>query len=604
MIPLTETDIRQRASAQSWARGLQYFMQGHVVRALWRGHVYTAWVQGSEPEPYRVTVTFSPKGTIASAHCTCPYDWGGDCKHIVAALLYLLHHEEDIERRPPLQELLEGLTREQLVQILLELARYYPEAVAEVVEEAAQAASSQPSPKDEQEDLTAADLARLQSRIKRELRAAAQNFYAAYHEGWDFEEEVSEVLRPALDWVEDFLDEDRPREALTVLEAATQAWKDGCDELGYALRDAMEGFVADESNMERLGELWATALLMADLTPEERQAWAKRLKAWSKTMPGGEALEMAIAAAEQGWDYPPLVAAMQGHITGQGAWEGEVPYFADNLTRIRLEILERQGRVQEYLNLAQAEGQHHFYVRMLVQLGQYELAFQEAFELLTDPGEILDVAKTFWEHGQTTYALALGEHGLQMKPSWPDDDVYLAQWLRDRAEEAGHLKLARKAAWKALKLSVTPENYRRLARLYGDAWPQHREKALDIVEQEGDAIAVDILLREGEYRRAMRVVERKHWWDSTALLRVIDAVKEKEPEWAFTQCRRQAEEIMDAGRSSEYDVAVEWLRLGRDILVAAGKKAQWDTYLAHLLEKHWRKYKLRPMLEELALPED
>ncbi len=60
---------------------------------------------------------------------------------------------------------------------------------------------------------------------------------------------------------------------------------------------------------------------------------------------------------------------------------------------------------------------------------------------------------------------------------------------------------------------------------------------------------------------------------------------------------------MDAGRSSEYDVAVEWLRLGRDILVAAGQKERWNAYLAHLLEKHWRKYKLRPMLKELVLEE-
>ncbi len=603
MLSLSEEDIRQRATPQSWARGLKYFRQGHVVRALWRGDVFTAWVQGSEYEPYRVTVTFTPEGAVASAHCTCPYDWGGDCKHIVAALLYLVHHGEEIERRPPLQDLLEGLSREQLVQILLELARNFPDEVTELVEEAAQAAQARPSPEAEPESVPASELTHLRSRIKRDLRAMAQNFYGAYYEGWDFEEEVSEVLRPALDWVDELLESGRLREALTVLEAATEAWIEACDDLGYVFRDAISDFVADEPNMEHLGQQWATALLMADLSPEARKAWAEKLKAWSKTMPGGEALKIAVTAAEQGWDYPPLVAAMQGHITEQGVWAGEAPHFADALARIRLEILERRGRVQEYLNLAQAEGQYHLYVRKLVHLGRYDLALQEARDMLTRPEDILDVARAFWERGQTEQALALGEHGLGLESRWPGHEAQLAQWVRDRAAEAGRLDLARRAAWKALAASVSVENYRRLARLYGDAWPQYREKALDIVEKQGDAIAVDILLREGEYRRAMRLVERKHWWDSTSLLRVIHAVKEKEPAWAFAQCRRQAEEIMDAGRSSEYDAAVEWLRLGRDILVATGQKERWNAYLAHLLEKHQRKYKLRPMLEELILGE-
>ncbi len=84
--------------------------------------------------------------------------------------------------------------------------------------------------------------------------------------------------------------------------------------------------------------------------------------------------------------------------------------------------------------------------------------------------------------------------------------------------------------------------------------------------------------------------------------RVIEAVKGRFPEWAFDKCRWRAEEIMNAGRADRYDEAVRWLRRGRDILLAAGRKAQWETYLQSLLEKHQRKHKLVPMLKALLHP--
>jgi uncharacterized Zn finger protein len=46
---------------------------------------------------------------------------------------------------------------------------------------------------------------------------------------------------------------------------------------------------------------------------------------------------------------------------------------------------------------------------------------------------------------------------------------------------------------------------------------------------------------------------------------------------------------------------VDWLREGRDILLQAGQSARWQSVLAELLQRHERKYKLRPMLEKLRV---
>lgn len=49
---------------------------------------YTFTYDGSGPEPYIIEVLFGEKGIKTS--CSCPYDWGGLCKHEVAALNYII----------------------------------------------------------------------------------------------------------------------------------------------------------------------------------------------------------------------------------------------------------------------------------------------------------------------------------------------------------------------------------------------------------------------------------------------------------------------------------------------------------------------------------
>jgi hypothetical protein len=65
------------------------------------------------------------------AHCSCPYDWGGDCTHIVAVLLRMQNRAE-ILIRPALGDLFGDLPREALVELLLDLAARHPELVDEL----------------------------------------------------------------------------------------------------------------------------------------------------------------------------------------------------------------------------------------------------------------------------------------------------------------------------------------------------------------------------------------------------------------------------------------------------------------------------------------
>jgi len=131
---LTEKTIRQYSSAQSFQRGSDYYHEGAVTSLVRRGVVLQAEVEGSEVLPYLVCCTFDSDEDL-TATCTCPYDWGGWCKHIVATCLACIHQPEMIEERPPLDSQLASLKRDQLQLLLLKLAEQEPSLVGTIERE-------------------------------------------------------------------------------------------------------------------------------------------------------------------------------------------------------------------------------------------------------------------------------------------------------------------------------------------------------------------------------------------------------------------------------------------------------------------------------------
>src|SRR4051794_40543064 len=118
---VTEAMIHNLADPVVFARGRDYLRQGAVTSLARSEDRITARVLGSEVEPYRVRVRFSPSG-IEETDCTCPYEWGGVCKHVVAVLLACMEQPEAVEQTPPLAARLSRLGEEELRALLLELA--------------------------------------------------------------------------------------------------------------------------------------------------------------------------------------------------------------------------------------------------------------------------------------------------------------------------------------------------------------------------------------------------------------------------------------------------------------------------------------------------
>ena len=588
---LTEADIRPLTITQSWIRGEDYYYSNRVENVLWRDGLLTAEVEGSEYEPYNVQINFDEQ-KISFTDCTCPYDWGGDCKHIIAALLYLCHQRDDIEQRPAVADLIVNLNRDQLADIIIDLSTLHPAIIDDIersIPLAAPSESTLSAP-----ELPQIDTNLLRRQIKAELRTSLNTGYDYWGDTW-YDSDLGAALEPAIKQVQAYLDRGEALNALTILEAATLAWEDGIDSLDEYVRDSFED-VAEEFTNE-LGRMWAEALLMADLSTEEQQHWQDKLDELAETIFGGSSLGIAATAAEHSWTYPPLVSAMQGNITEKGAWEDEAPYFADELAQIRLRILAQRGSFQEYLNLAQAEGQFMLYLHMLVKQGQSGKAIAEAMQYLVAPDNIHALASTLADNNEIEKAFQLAQHGLALDES--RGKTALAEWLRDQATNHQQPDLALKAAWRALTESVTLENYQALQQVSGDTWETLRAEALEITAQGKSADhKADIYLYEKMCKQAIAVVDQAVWFSN--IDKVIEAVKTDYPEWAFQQCQKHAEAIMDAGKAKNYHVAAEWLQRGREILLSAGKNGMWDTYLDQVMDQHQRKHKLMPMLRELS----
>ncbi len=595
MTTFTEADIRAGATSQSFERGSSYRRSGAVSDVIRRGNRLTAQVSGSEDAPYEIAITLLDDGGIGSATCTCPYNFSGYCKHIVAVLLTALH-EDAITVKPELDTLLAGLTEAQLRRIIRAVAEDEPALVAAIEQEVewlkttpvAGTASTTPAA----HSITV-DLAAIRREMRKDFRQVASSGGGSGYSGsyWDDDEagtiDPDEMLGPHRELAERLLAAGDAAAATDVITAMIEEWGAGIADLDEWIAEANED-VFGETALE-LGVLLAEALLSQDFSPEQRDQWLARVEDWGEELINLDIVETAL---DQWWDYPPLVAAMQGNVTEQGAWEGEAPDFADELTLARLRILERQGRTQAYIHLAEAEGQSSLYVNMLARSGQVARAVAEARQWTRSPTAILSLAQVLVEQGERAAALAVASHGLDL--AGQESKTALARWTVTLAQEADDPALALAAAQTAFTSSYELADYQVVERLAGAEWPAIKAGLLEQMERSTSYHKVDIYLHEHMLAEAMAAVDGSFY--SSDLDRVIQATRAEFPDWGIRKCQQQAESIMNAGKANAYDRAVAWVRTAHDIYLQHNRGAEWQAYLAGLLETHGRKYKLVPML--------
>ncbi|HET7036777.1 MAG TPA: SWIM zinc finger family protein [Thermomicrobiaceae bacterium] len=578
---ITEAQIVEHASEESYSRGVDYFERGAVLSLARRGEQLQADVQGSGYSPYRVAVDFGQDEIAAT--CSCPYDWGGWCKHIVAVMLAYLSSPERVSERPALDALLAPLDRDQLQALVQRLARLRP-ALADLIE--SEIASLPGTPVPGARPIAAVDPTAFRARAQRSVQHIQRDWTDSYWGGGSGTTEI-EVM---LDEAAELLIQGDARRALAMLTAIQDAFSSefqhGWDEGDEQIFD-----------FEYLAGLWTEVLLEADLSVEEREEWAERLDVWRAEVEdyADDSFFSAVQAVQQGWDHPAVVAALRGE-----SIEDVNSILSPSLVNARLNVLYRAGRVEEYLNLSRVAGAVVHHSNMLIELGRVSEAANAALTGVGSAVEAEALAERLWDAGAREDALRVAETALARVGEMDYDRGRLASWLRDRTQELGQPERGLDAAVIAFQFAPGLANYQQVHELAGDEWPERRAALLDylrLTEVYPSAGVIDVLLYENLIDDAVAKVE--HGGSTREIWRVAEAATATHPDWVIWTGAGRAETIMNQARAKDYDQAIYWLGLAREAYIGTGRRADWHDYLAELTARHQRKYKLRPMLESL-----
>ncbi|WP_435079133.1 SWIM zinc finger family protein [Halococcus sp. AFM35] len=585
---LTEAIVRELARAKSYNRGQSYYDQGAVSDVVQRGKTLRADVEGSQYQPYTVTIEFDDAG-VTRTDCSCPYDHGGICKHRVAVLLTYIRDSSQVSKRQPFSELIADANPETLQNLLIELVNSRPE-MADWVETRLTTA-------DDETDTNSSVSVSLDSIRRQANHALPKPGQRGHNDAYAEAERMAEELDELIEQARMALDAKDGETALEVLAAITDELADN-RWAGLLPHDipSVYGVFGD------LNQTFIEAVLTAELTERERDEWEDHLAEWDDQFIHfmGESTFMAAAdAAVEGWDDERVQQAMAGNLSRGEFWKDEEPWYAEDIVTVRLTILEREDRIEEYLNLAEAAEQPQAYAKMLVQEERIEEAVDYAIERLSTPGRVLEVAKTLRAHEQTQAALQVGQHGLTLEGLRKDT---LAEWLRDRAASAGDSDLALNAAVTAFEASPSLRAYKAVEEIADNDWESVQPDLLEFLRTQNPrgntaARSVEVFLHEEQYDEAIELADSTRQTSVTEP--VVEAVIEERPQWVISTCKSQAEPIIEAGQHDSYKMAVRWLRRAGEAAQADGDLGEWREYVETMRDDHYSKYKLRPMLDDL-----
>jgi len=582
-IQLSENQIHERASEQSFQKGLEYYQSGAILNPTWQsasgGILIMASCEGNSAPSYRVSAHLSSVG-INSGSCNCLYDFGGDCKHIVALLLTYLHQPGAFTERKNATELLSGLDKDALIVLVARLVDRNPDLYGEleIVIPAAKAAS----PKKKGQTQVSEQSCRKQVKL-----ILKQNRYEdddEYDDPPAYLDDLEEVQQTAIQ----FLDSGDPDGALIILRVLLEEIADDYDsDMDY------NGDVA--SFIQSLGMPLAEAILSVEMDNNPRQAMHDSLEEIIEDLEASideSDLGVATAAIQYGWDELPDETTNVGEDEDEDYDETWMVF--DELQQARLNVLERQGRIDEFLQLAQKEDLHRYTLKLL-QLGRVDDAIAASQELVNER-EILAVAQELQAAGRPDEAIALAERSLsQANPH----SFELAAWLAAVEEAGGNMEMALLASQAAFDVQPTLIWYRALKRLSGEGWENLRPALVKKVNdaQNSDTLA-DIYLEEQDWDAAIAVAE-KSLWAFSLLEKVADRVISQRPDWVIRTSLKQADELIEKTQSKLYPIAAKWLAKAKKAYQVKGQAAAWQAYITNLRATYARRPALKREISNL-----
>ncbi|PZU94491.1 MAG: hypothetical protein DCE90_14700 [Pseudanabaena sp.] len=618
---ISESMIRQNTSDKSFERGKEY-VRSQAVRDLFlRDQILQASVAGSTY--YRVRIGFRDRG-IQTAKCSCPYDFGGWCKHIVAVLLVGMERPQ-IEERPSLVEMLEKLDLEQTRKLLQNIAAQSPDLVdlidiqiqllTSIKENRSKASKTNKKTSKTEAQHPEIDRSPFRRQLAYSLQKSLRNYENSYY---DEDDPFTDIIYEEIEKTKVFLEAGDCFRAFVMLYAIAEELCNYTKEI--------ENYLGDVANLtDHLDLAMAEAILWTDFSVKERQKWVTEIEGTQDTLCAE--LDFSLAALIRGWDDPYLQAVLQGkekpenldHQSPQISTQfkrkkstlhkgGNVYVHETNqyqLVGIRLRILQAQQRFEEYLNLAKDADIFTNYISMLVQLGRHDEAIAEA-ENVQDEDQAFAIAQQLLEHGFEKQALYIANKGLQLQ----EEDVKryqtveFAEWTALLAESLGETGILLNAKIIAFKLKPSLATYHQIRDLNKTKWKTTKDILLKYLLQFDSFAAaeakVNIFLEEKLFDEAIAIANTSYC-KTYDRLRVMQAVINSNPQWVITKAKALTEDVITRGKSDDYEQAVSCLEQVRNGYRILKQEKEWLNYRNQLVEVNARKRKLMELVKHKGI---
>lgn len=573
--PISESDIKHLSNEQSFQRGTNYYSGGALFDLVRQGNELRAYCEGSSYETYRISVELGTQG-VESIHCTCPYDWGGICKHSVALLLTWVRKPDSFHTVQPLDEMLANRTKEELIILIKEMLKRAPD-LTRLLELSVQPDRQTPLNLDafrRQIDYALhlnddCDYRGAQA-VATELSALVDNANRFY-EGSDWANAgalYALVLNEVVPSYEEIYDED--------------------GDVSTVLQDCAEGLgkcLAEESDADTRRE-WLEALLEVELKDIEM---------------GG--IDLA---------YPAPDIIINQATNEEWTWIEQ---------RVRRAIAAQSNRYSDFgqevlvrflARRLEARGQENRADELVLDLGSPQ---QQAFMLIEHQwfDEAVAIAKTHFSDLPglvTRFADALVEADAGLTA-----ETYIAvllntrygttylDWLANYAEKTGDLSGALQRWQESFTENPSFKTYQTLrdvARQLGQ-WETLQPNLLAQLEsQEKWPILIEIALDEAAIPRALEFLPKIRWGNYD--LQVAQAAETDYPQDAIRiYCHRVEKLIAVRGREN-YREATRLLVKVQNLYQKLGEQDTWQQYLIHIRLENSNLRALQDELNKAGLP--
>ncbi len=604
-IKLTDAIIRASSNEKSFARGQELYRNDAISDAAVQGNILTGLCEGAQSPFYKVSAELDGGG-IRAASCDCEYNFDGYCKHIIALLLAYAHKPKQFAVRKEPAELIAGLDRERLVALVVKLMRERPE-LYDTVEAAVSAPSAAGKGKTQAAKRKKVDVEPYRRRVRSLMRSSG---YDGYGYAGGLASELGGVEKTAMEFLDAGDAETALRILLTLLEETRDCFE-SVDDSDGDLGDYFSG----------LGETLAEVILSLDGDDQPRAELLSHLEKIDRNFSdyGVDGMEVAIAAAKYGWGSE-LPHAQAGQIVtvADDEWDdddegdgGGSEVFTTSgslqlgsyggesveqaLTRAKLNVLERQGRTDEYLALCLHTGAHLRYAQKLVALARTPEAVKYAHKRFETADDALKLAQQLREAGKLDEALSVGERGLKLGGS----KAALGEWLGPVEEAQGRAAQALEAWQAAFHYSPSLAVWQTIKRLAGARWEQLKPQLVPSLEKHySRQPLVEVLLEEQEWDAAMAVADKEKY-DYRLAAVVADGLIVHRPEWVIGASIKQADILIEKTQSKYYSHAADWLRRTKGAYAEMGRGDEWRQYLLKLKEQYRRRPALMAQLNKL-----